>query len=91
MNGWVWVRAREDVSKWPEMDPQECHRGVLGQRGQSNNCLPSLAVSFCTDLKDQSPSCSTLTPPTQAIRSLNIFFCRGGSYFSFFRDRETGA
>lgn len=43
--GWVWVYAHEDVSKWPELDPQEFHRRVTGQCGQSNDCLLSLAVT----------------------------------------------
>lgn len=45
------MSAHVDVSKRPELDPQGFHRGVMGQCGQSNNCFPSLAVSFCTDLK----------------------------------------
>lgn len=62
MYGWVWVYAREDVSKWPELDPQEFPRRVMGQCGQGNNCLLSLAVSFCTVLEGQSLSCSASTP-----------------------------
>lgn len=58
MYGWVWVYAREDVSKWPEPDPQEFPRRVMGQCGQSNNCLLSLAVFLCTVLEGQSLSCS---------------------------------
>lgn len=72
---WVWVYAHEDVSKWPELDPQEFHRRVMGQCGQSNNCLLSLAVSFCAVLKGQSPSCSTAYPIP------HIFFCRGRGIF----------
>lgn len=42
-----------------KLDPQEFPRRVMGQCGQSNNCLFSLAVS-CTVLQVQSPSCFIL-------------------------------
>ena len=45
------MAAHVVVSKQPELDPQGFHRGVMGPCGQSNNCFPSLAVSFGTDLK----------------------------------------
>lgn len=87
MDGWVWVYALEDVSKWPSLDPQEFHRRVMGQCGQSNNYLLSLAVSFGTVSEGQSPSCSTL-PPLPAPHSAacpHIFFQRVEGYFPILR------
>lgn len=82
MDGWVWVYAHEDVSKWPELDPQEFHRRVMGQCGQSNNYLLSLAVSFGTVLEGQSLSCSILpAPPPQPSLSPTSFSVGVEGYF----------
>ena len=71
-----------------ELDPQGFHRRVMGQCGQSNNCFPSLAVSFGTDLKGSESILLNFNhhPPTtpQALPITYIFFYRGGRYLSFF-------
>lgn len=61
MCGWVWESAHEDVSKWPELDPQDCHRRVMGQCGQSNNCLLSLSL-LLHSLKGSESIVLNLTP-----------------------------
>lgn len=58
----------------------------MGQCGQSNNCFPSLAVSFCTDLKGSESILLNFNHhhPAPPSPSYYIFFCRGGRYLSLF-------
>ena len=81
------MSAHVVVSKQPELDPQGFHRGVMGQCGQSNNCFPSLAVSFGTDLKGSESILLNFNhhpTPHPPIPSYYIFIYRGGRYLSFF-------
>lgn len=88
------MSAHVVVSKQPELDPQGFHRGVMGQCGQSNNCFPSLAVSFGTDLKGSESILLNFNhhpPPTPQALPSTSFSTGVGDTFHSFRDRETRA